>query len=548
MKSILLVLAASKSSYELSDWITRMDTGTEFKFSRAYVAPLQLATIAGLTPETYRVQIWDEDTQGPSENNLDKNYDLVGISSYSDVMERAIAIADAFRAKGVKVVIGGAGVTADSKAARGHVDAIFLGEAETTWPQFLADWEAGHHAEVYEAKGFVDLAESPPPRWDSIANLLPGNYRTGAVQTNRGCPHTCEFCNVWLTSGRAIRTKPVHQVIEEVVALERLGMKRVFFSSDNFIGNRKHAKEVLRALIPVNSSFRHPLAFTAEITVNADKEMLQLMALANFTSAIIGIESSNLDSLKETRKRQNTGVDLAEQCRNIASHGIAIYGSMIVGFDNDTSSVFDTQFQFLQAANIPTPRLNILKAFEGTDLYTRMRNEGRVIKQGKNEPWSGSGKGTNLLFKNMSRPEVFRGYLSLKERVWDWRNFQIRIVGFIDNLHNLPPRKLNPYLQQRAESLRTVMYDIPGANAQVIDEIYAHTREHAPAMLWNVATLVMTQCYEAARSAAECLELADQILLEDQLEQAGGRATLPPLAIGQSCRPARPMPILPHQA
>lgn len=413
---------------------------------------------------------------------------------------------------------------------------MFIGEAEITWPRFLADLEAGIPAAVYEGEGSVDLALSPPPQWESIAHLLADNYKTGAVQTNRGCPFDCEFCNVWVKFGRTIRTKPVPQAMAEIAALEKLGMKRVIFSTDNFIGNPNHAKEVLRALIPLNASFTHPLAFTGEVTINVarDDEMLHLMADANFSTLFIGIESTNLDSLKETRKRQNTRGDLADECRTIASYGLSVIGSLIVGFDNDSTGIFDAQFRFVQDALIPIPRLNVLRANSGTDLYDRLRAEGRLIDLKRTfpgDPLVGLPMRSNVLFRTMSRVEMYQGFLGLLERVWDWRNFRDRIMGFIDNLDNLPDRRPDERLRRVAEDLVPVMHTIPQADRAIIDEVHAHAAARAPALLWNVASMMMMQAYQAANLPRTREAIGEQLRLEHEIERAGGPVMVPPLSL-----------------
>jgi hypothetical protein len=522
---IKILLISATVDFSFSGWVDQ--AAKEIKHQKAFIVPLHLATIAALTPAHYQVDLWDEIVQGPAENNLDAGYDLVGLTAYSDQLDRALEIAAAFRARNIPVVMGGAGVTAEPETVRGHVDVMFLGEAEETWPQFLADFETGQYAEVYKPDRFPDLSLSPAPCWDSIAHQVADNYKTGGVQINRGCPHRCEFCHVWIKYGRKIRTKPIPQVIREISALEKLGMKRVMFCTDNFIGDADYAKEVLRALIPVNSAFRHPLTFNTELTLKVaqDDELLGLLAEAGFTTLFIGIESTNLDSLAEARKHQNTRGDLLEQCRNINSFGIPVVGSMIVGFDNDTPDIFDGQFQFLQDACIPIPKLNILKAGKGTDLYDRALAEGRVLDMQRSFPapaLSNPMMHCNIIPKGMTRVQLYTGYLSLLERLWDWQNFGQRVLGFIDNISRMPERRPDERLLLVAERLRQMMLGMPSANASIIKEIYARASARVPCLLWEIASITMMQCYEAAQLPAERIALQKHIRLEEQLAVAGG--------------------------
>jgi radical SAM superfamily enzyme YgiQ (UPF0313 family) len=528
-KRILLVSATG--DFGLSSWVGRVAQGV--RVQKAFIVPLHLATIAGLTPSRYQVQIWDEIVQGPVEENLDRGYDLVGVTAYSSELKRAREIAAAFRARGVPVVIGGAGATAEAEAVHGHFDAVFIGEAELTWPRFLADFDAGRFAAEYRAEGFPALSLSPAPRWDSVVDLLADNYKTGGVQTNRGCPHRCEFCHVWIKYGRAVRTKPIPQVLEEIATLERLGMSRVMFCNDNFIGVPRYAKELLRALIPLNASFRQPLRFNAEITLNVarDEEMLRLLAAAGFNTLFIGIESTNLDNLKAARKKQNTRGGLVEQCRAIAAHGIPVVGSMIVGFDDDTPDVFDAQFRFLQEACIPIPKLNVLKAGKGTDLYDRVRAEGRMVDMARSYPTRvlhNNMMESNIIPRRMTRQQLYRGYLRLLERVSDWGNFTARMLGFLDCIEHLPARPPDPRLEAVAERIRYTMLARPEADPEAIEAIFAAARARAPAMLWDIASMTMIQCYEASQLLEARQALRRQIALEAELEAAGGPAILPP--------------------
>jgi hypothetical protein len=209
--------------------------------------------------------------------------------------------------------------------------------------------------------------------------------------------------------------------------------------------------------------------------------------------------------------------NIVDQILNIQSYGISVVGSMIVGFDNDQLGVFDDQFYFLQAAYIPIPRLNVLRAYSGTDLYTRLRREGRLIDLGRSfpdDPLAGFPMRSNIIFKTMSRADVYSGYLRLMEQVWDWRNFRDRMLGFIDNLTKLPEQRPDPRLIQIGEDLREVMHGIPMADPAVIDEVYAYIREKAPSRIWNIATMMLMQCFEAARLPAARGALIKQIDME----------------------------------
>ncbi|MGE0043528.1 MAG: radical SAM protein, partial [Vicinamibacterales bacterium] len=504
--------------------------------SRAFTVPLHLATVAALTPAGHRVVIWDETVQGLIDDGTDVGMDaidLVGVTGYSNHLARAREVGAFFRRRGIPVVLGGAGVTSEPETCRDHFDVLFLGEAEHTWPQFLQDFEAGSYRPEYKATRFPDLSESPAPRWDSIAATMPGRYITGGLQVNRGCPYTCEFCNVWTDFGRQIRQKPIAQVMDEMRALERIGMRRVMVCTDNFVGNPKQAKELLRHMIALNSTFARPLQFYTELTLNIsrDEEMMALLADAPFAALFIGIESASEESLKETRKRHNIqhGVEdsLVAQCRRIQSYGVPIQGSMILGFDHDTPESFDHTFRFLQAACIITPRLNLLKALSATDLITRLAADGRVIDrdlafQDMSMMDPVRAVLSNVIPTGMTRVEMFTGYLRMLEQVWDWRNVEERMIGFID-LVNRPVREPDEGSARTVAIMRRSFPHFAGVDMDVVERVIAYTEAHQPRMLENICSLILFACDEASRLPA----MREALLAHIERERALGDS--PPL-------------------
>src|SRR5207248_155685 len=259
---------------------------------------------------------------------------------------------------------------------RPHCDVLFEGEAEYTWPRFLREFAAGARSDYYHEIEKIHLPDSPPPRLD----VLTRRYAHGIVQCSRGCPFTCEFCDIIVMYGRKMRFKPVSQVLQEVQAWHARGASQVFFADDNFIGNRAYAKELLRALAGWNAAQRHALSFYTQASIDMvrDDELLGLLRDANFVSVFIGIESPRKSSLAETHKTQNEKLDLVEAVHKVQSYNLFISAGMIVGFDNDDMSIFDEQYEFLQEAQIPTVMLSLLLAVPKTPLYKRLEAAGRL--------------------------------------------------------------------------------------------------------------------------------------------------------------------------
>src|SRR5262245_7443642 len=279
MTKILLVGPGEEVSQKTqASWLLH---NNEFVKKRAFTSPLHIATIAALTPDGIEVDLWDEPVQGliDEETEFANEYDLVGITGYGLHFNRAKAISKVFRDRNTPVAVGGPGVSSFPEMYRDHFDVLFIGEAEVTWPEFISDFLAGDYEREYKADALPDLGLSPVPRWDSIAEQMRTSYLTASVQVTRGCPFNCEFCDVWQLFGRKMRVKPVDRVLKEIVQLEKLGVDTILLCSDNFHGSPHYAKELVRALIPLNNSFPEPMQYRTEITITVarDDELLELM-------------------------------------------------------------------------------------------------------------------------------------------------------------------------------------------------------------------------------------------------------------------------------
>ncbi len=465
---------------------------------KTFITPVQIATIAALTPDTIEVDLWDENVHGAIDDAtvFDKQYDLVGVTGYISHIQRAKKISGIFQKQRIPVAVGGAGVSSNPEQYRNNFDILFIGEAELTWPLFISDFLSGSYHKEYREDAFPDMGLSPSPRWDSIARLMKNSYLMGGVQTARGCPFSCDFCRVWKVFGRQVRLKPIDNVLDEVAALEGFGIERILICSDNFAGNPRYLKELLRKLIELNNSFSKPLHFSAEISINIahDEELLSLLADANFTFLFIGIESPNKNSLKETNKIQNLRGDLVADCKKILFYGMSIRGSMIVGFDNDTKEIFDLQFEFLQTACIPIPVMHMLQALPGTELWNRLVKERRVLDlqllyDVNDDHYFDSAFITNIIPKRMTRIDLFSNYINLLEKILDWENFALRVMGFVSNV-----RKKNNYhiSAEPSDRLPPKLDDLFTLDEKrSINKILSHTQQHAPYMMDKAIELII---------------------------------------------------------
>jgi hypothetical protein len=236
--------------------------------------------------------------------------------------------------------------------------------------------------------------------------------------------------------GRRPRTKSVEQVGKELDLLRRLNVRNAFFVDDNFIGNKPAAKELLAFLRDYQRDHGYRFRFGTEASINLahDDELLALFRQANFAWVFIGIESPDADSLKETKKYQNTRRDMLSSVRHIYAHGIDVLGGFIVGFDNDTIDTFDRQYQFIMQSGIQTAMLGLLTALPKTPLYTRLQDEGRLIVGATDA--ENTRLGTNIVPKRMSYDELVGGYRTLLRRLVRYDNIAGRIKNKIRYLRN----------------------------------------------------------------------------------------------------------------
>ena len=384
---------------------------------------LSMPTLAGLTGPDHEVVLCDENVETV---DFEIEADVVGITGYIIHQERIRELVDEFRSRGRTVVVGGPFASLCPEELKGRCDAIFVGEAEETWPRFLRDFEAGCAQNLYEAGELPDLSNAPMPRFDL---LDVGKYHALTLQFARGCPFTCEFCDIIVIYGRRPRAKRVEQLMDEVRECHRLGASQVFIVDDNFIGDKKRAKALLRELASWGKARGYPLDFNTEVSLDvaADPELLELLREAHFTTLFVGIETPRIESLKETKKHQNTRGDLLESVKRIQSYGIQVQAGMIVGFDHDDERIFGEQLRFIQEARIPVSMTGLLQALPKTPLYQRVRAEGRLLEESGGDQFVLS----NIEPAGMSRLELYRGYRWLVEQLYDFRHYRRRTLDFL---------------------------------------------------------------------------------------------------------------------
>jgi radical SAM superfamily enzyme YgiQ (UPF0313 family) len=408
-----------------------------------YIPNLAPPTLAALTPPDVEVVICDETVEAV---DLDMPCDLVGITGYVSQSRRMMELARMFRDRGRLVAIGGPFASLSPERCRHHCDILFTGEAERTWPAFLEDFRAGRHRACYDEAEKIDFALSPPPRIDLLRN---DRYTIGVIQTSRGCPFECEFCDVIVYLGRRIRHKAVPQIIAEADTLYGYGYRSIFLSDDNFTVNRKKATDILSALRDWSRQRAEPVIFSTQLSIDIvrDPGVVELCAAAGLNVAFVGIETPNKSALVEAKKRQNVARDLKLSIRELQALGVCVQAGMIVGFDHDTTDVFREQFEFLQGANVPICSPGMLNAPARTPLEQRLRADGRLVDRPDFDHYSQ----TNIVPKQMSVDELRHGTRWLLNRLYHPVHFTERVLGLFDTWPESGPVHLGLGLDEGAE-------------------------------------------------------------------------------------------------
>lgn len=378
-----------------------MSKALEFIEKRSSMPPLGLLTVASMIPDTYELKLRDLNVGPLTEEEL-AWADCVFISGMlvqKDSLEEVVGIA---KARGLTVVAGGP-YPSSCYSELPDVDHFVIGEAEGLFEIFLRDFESGVAKRAYARPvreqefevlvnyfgedidaslldGYVDIDEAPVPRFDLLEN--PKYYQCMAVQTSRGCPIGCEFCDIWRRFGKKARCKSFSRLEAELDRLVEMGWRgSVFVVDDNFICHKGRVKELLRSMVRWQREHDYPFELFTEVTLTLadDDELMALMRDAGFDFVFVGIETPAEESLAETRKFINTRGTMSEKVAKIQSYGIQVASGFILGFDNDPDDIADRMIACIQDLGIPTAMVGLLQALPDTDLGERLIREGRML-------------------------------------------------------------------------------------------------------------------------------------------------------------------------
>lgn len=386
---------------------------------------LGLLILAALTPKKYEIEFIDENLK---DINFEKHYDLVAISAITQQSIRAYQIADEFRKRKIKVVIGGIHATVLPDEAKQHADSIVIGEGEYSWPSLMKDLRKGELLPFYRSKESVDLKYSPLPRY----NLLnPRDYRIVWIQTSRGCPFDCEFCAASKVFGLKFRHKTVKRVLQEIKLIKSIWKNpQINFSDDNMFIDRKYAEELIKELIPLNIRW----AASTDISIAKDDKLLELLRKSGCIVLFIGFESLSKESLKNIDKRSWKLSQLSNYSlyiKKIQSYGIGVMGAFILGLDNDDKSIFGKTADFIINNHLYAAQITVLTPLPGTRLRERLNKEKRLLCHS----WEKySFLDVNFIPQKMSIKELQNGILQVYQRVYA-KSVKIKTAEYFKNIY-----------------------------------------------------------------------------------------------------------------
>jgi hypothetical protein len=394
------------------------------------------------------------------------------------------------------------------------------GEAESVIDDFVKAWEAGARSGIFEAEKFqADVTKTPIPRFDLLKFE---QYLYVGVQFSRGCPFTCEFCDIIELYGRVPRTKTAPQMLAELDRLYELGYRgHVDFVDDNLIGNKKAVKAFLPHLTQWLKDHDYPFEFSTEASLNLsdDEELLRLMQEANFFALFVGIESPDEETLRLMRKKQNTRRSISDSVHRIYAHGIFVTAGFIVGFDNEKGSVTRPMVELIEASAIPIGIVGLLYGLSNTQLGRRLMKEGR-LHPNYDRQTTGDQCTSGLNFDTIRpRKDVLSDYRDILEQVYDPVAFAGRIKRLGDLLNRSKCMRDAPKgdVKLRTGTIETVhriVNQIPEARDALWDA-FTYVARTNPAALRFIVQLMAFYLHVGPFSRKVMADIDRQILEAD---------------------------------
>lgn len=397
-------------------YVPRYSRGHEAHFT----PPITGIHLAALVPSGHDVRVTHQQTDPV---DLDTDADLIALSFFSGFAHEAYRLADAFRARGKRVIAGGPHVTFWPDEALLHVDAVVVGEAESVWSTAIEDADRGRLQPRYDGVA-GPLDGLPTPRYDLLS---PRFFNRRVIQATRGCPFSCSFCTV-PSLNPGFRTRPVDEVLADVRHTEPgwswWQRKVAWFWDDNLLAHRKWVKELLRGMVGMDRWW----LTQASIDITRDDELLELMAASGCIGIFLGIESLDAESLKHANKRQNKVSEYAGAIEKLHRHGIAVMAGFVAGFDHDTAESVVGMADALTTLGVDVPFLSVLTPFRGTVLHDQLEAEDRLLFEETGGSWAYY-NGYNVAFvpQNLTPDQLHDAHRGLWRRSFGPRNVMRRV-------------------------------------------------------------------------------------------------------------------------
>lgn len=509
--------------------------------ARYPAAPLGLITVAALLPQHWQFRLVNCNTEGLSADDI-AWADMVmtgGMLNQQPDCMRVIALA---HAQGKPVVVGGPDATSSPHIYE-SADFRVLGEAEDVINDFVVAWRRGERSGVFSAEKFqADVTKTPIPRFDLLNTP---QYLYICVQYSRGCPFTCEFCDIIELYGRKPRTKTNAQMLAEIDRLYDLGYRgHVDFVDDNLIGNKKAIKGFLPALMAWQKAHDYPFVFSTEASINLadDDELLDMMKQANFFAIFVGIESPDPETLVHMRKKQNTRRSIAESIHKIYRHGMFVTAGFIVGFDSEKASIADEMVALIEQCAIPVCMVGLLYALPNTQLTRRLSREGR-LHEGHDVMQENRAGDQCIIGINYepTRPlrDVLGDYKHILERVYEPTTYARRLARLISMLDRSGrPTALAANDRRRRlmslETARRVIDALPGGK-DVFRKVFINCMRDNPDAAHDLIWLLAMYAHLGPFSRVAIGEVNRRIA---QIDEAAPAGVAPTLAGGDAPRRA----------
>jgi len=404
-----------------------------FISKKATVPPLGLITVSAMLPKTWKKKLVDMNVSVLLKDDIIWA-DYVFISAMYIQKESVDMVIEECQKYEIRIIAGGPLFTQEFENYP-QIDHFILNEAEITMPLFLNDLNSGRLPDrIYRTDEFAEITSTPPPDFDLLSMK---DYVTMNIQVSRGCPFSCDFCEITSLLGHKVRMKNTGQIIKELDILYNLNWRGpILIVDDNFIGNKNEVKKHLLPAMKVwMQRHKFPFTFNIQSSINLadDEDLMLLMAETGFTSTFVGIETPDEESLQECNKGQNKNRNLLHSVKKIQNAGLQVSGGFIVGFDTDTPSVFQKQIDFIQQSGIVSAMVGLLNAPKNTTLYNRLKAENRLTAES-----SGNNTDSSMNFiPIMNHQELLDGYKKIIQNIYATKPYYKRIRQFLLNYRQI---------------------------------------------------------------------------------------------------------------